>query len=58
VHGRSRVAFGEAHDVVKVSSPPGIDTLSIVADRHDLVVHTEDIDNLRLQAIGILKLVD
>ena len=55
---RAGVALGESHDVVKICTAPRVDTLRIVTHGHDLVVHAEDVDDLGLQAVGILKFVD
>ena len=55
---RPRVTGREGHDVFPVGPAPGVDTLRIVADGHDLVVRTEEVDDAALQSVSVLKLVN
>ena len=53
-----RMALIEAHDIFEVGSAPGVDALSVVAHRHDLMVYCDGIDDFGLQTVGVLKLID
>jgi hypothetical protein len=52
------VALFELHNVVEVCAAPSVDALSVVTDSHDLVVPSELVDDVGLQAVSVLKLVD
>lgn len=51
------VARLEGHDVFEVGAAPGVDALGVVADSHDAVVRAHEVDDLRLECVGVLILV-
>src|SRR5207245_987953 len=54
-----RMAFGELEDVLEVRAAEGVDALRIVADDQQVPMRRRgDVDDLALQAVGILVLVD
>src|SRR5205823_12152138 len=53
------MALGELEDVLEVRAAKGVDALRIVADDQQVPVRSSDLlDDLALQAVGILVLVD
>ena len=55
---RAGMPVGKGNDVLEVCAAPGIDALRVVADRHHAVVRADDVDDLRLERVGVLVLVD
>jgi hypothetical protein len=52
------VALFKLHNVVEVCAAPSVDALCVVTDCHYLVVPSELVDYVGLQAVSVLKLVD
>lgn len=52
------VALVEAHDIFEIGTAPGVDALSVISDRHYLVMDGDGVDNFGLQTIGILEFID
>src|SRR5688572_17725957 len=58
VNLRARMAIGKREDVFDVCATPGVDALRVVAYGHDAMMRTDEIDDLRLQDVGVLVFVD
>ena len=56
---RAGVCLRKAQDVFKIRAPPRVDALGIVAhDHHISMVCGKEVDEFRLEAVGVLILID
>ena len=52
------MAVGEAHNILVIGTSPGVDTLCIIANGHDLMMQGQGINYIRLKPVGILEFID